>query len=157
MQCQEFPLKNAGVAGLVYFPLTILQVAVQSFTLLPIQTQLRNVMTDCLFCKIAAGTIPAKMIHQDDLVVAFDDINPQAPQHKIIIPRKHIATLNDIDSHDNMLIGHMVQTATQLAKMLNIADHGYRLVMNCNPGAGQTVFHIHFHLLGGRQMTWPPG
>lgn len=112
---------------------------------------------DCLFCKIASGEIPAKIIYQNDLVVAFDDINPQAPQHKIIIPRKHIASLNELKEEDGPLIGHMVTTATMLAKQLKIADDGYRIVMNCNAGGGQTVFHIHIHLLGGRQMTWPPG
>jgi histidine triad (HIT) family protein len=112
---------------------------------------------DCLFCKIADGSIPATILYQDDKVVAFDDIHPQARHHKIIIPRKHIATLNDLKEEDNQLIGHMVQTATKLAKELNIADQGYRLVMNCNREGGQTVFHIHIHLLGGRQMAWPPG
>ncbi len=112
---------------------------------------------DCLFCKIAKGEIPANIIYQDDQVVAFDDISPQAPQHKIIIPRKHIATLNDLQTDDTSLIGHMVQSAVKLAKQLGIAEQGYRLVNNCNAGAGQTVFHIHMHLLGGRQMTWPPG
>ena len=114
-------------------------------------------MNDCLFCKIANGTIPAKMVYEDDMVVAFDDINPQAPHHKIIIPRKHIATINDAEASDSQLIGHMVHVAANLAKKLNIAEPGYRIVMNCNAQAGQTVFHIHFHLLGGRQMTWPPG
>lgn len=113
--------------------------------------------TDCLFCKIASGAIPAKIAYQDDQVVAFDDINPQAPYHKVIIPRKHIATLNDANDEDQPLLGHMAKTAANLAKTLNIAESGYRVVMNCNKGAGQTVFHIHFHLLGGRQMTWPPG
>lgn len=112
---------------------------------------------DCLFCKVVSGEIPAKVIYQDDKVVAFDDINPQAPQHKLIIPRQHIATINDLKSENNELIGYMVQTAKKLANDLGIAENGYRLVMNCNPGAGQTVFHIHIHLLGGRQMTWPPG
>ena len=112
---------------------------------------------DCLFCKIADGAIPAKIIYRDDQVIAFDDINPQAPQHKLIIPLKHIATINDLSPEDNHLIGHMLQTAKKLAKELNIADEGYRLVMNCNAGAGQTVFHIHAHLLGGRLMMWPPG
>jgi histidine triad (HIT) family protein len=112
---------------------------------------------DCLFCNIASGKIPAKIIYEDDLVIAFDDINPQAAQHKIIIPRKHIATLNDLEKDDNLLIGHMIQSAKRLAKQLHIADEGYRVVMNCNAGGGQTVFHIHLHLLGGRPMTWPPG
>ncbi|MHB1949367.1 MAG: histidine triad nucleotide-binding protein [Gammaproteobacteria bacterium] len=112
---------------------------------------------DCLFCKIIAGEIPAKMIYQDDNVVAFDDINPQAPQHKLIIPRKHIATINALEATDNELVGQMVQAAKKLAAELKIAEEGYRLVFNCNPGAGQTVFHIHAHLLGGRRMMWPPG
>lgn len=112
---------------------------------------------DCLFCKIVKGDIPAKLIYQDDLVVAFDDINPQAPVHKLIIPIKHIATLNELTTEDNSLVGHLLQTAKHLASELNIADDGYRVVMNCNPGAGQTVFHVHLHLLGGRMMTWPPG
>lgn len=112
---------------------------------------------ECLFCKIAQGTIPAKVIYRDDEVMAFDDINPQAPHHKLIIPLKHIATINDLSPSDNGLVGHMLQTAKKIAQDLNIADNGYRLVMNCNAGAGQTVFHIHAHLLGGRLMMWPPG
>jgi len=112
---------------------------------------------DCLFCNIASGKIPATLIYSDEEVVAFDDIHPQAPQHKIIIPRQHIASLNDIKPQEKGLLGHLVQTGTTLAKKLGIADEGYRLVMNCNAGGGQTVFHIHVHLLGGRHMTWPPG
>jgi len=112
---------------------------------------------DCLFCKIAQGTIPAESVYQDDQVVAFTDIHPHAPHHQLIIPRKHISTLNDIADEDTALIGHLVQTAKKLAKEYNIAEEGYRLVVNCNPGAGQTVFHIHVHLLGGRRLTWPPG
>lgn len=112
---------------------------------------------DCLFCKIAQGTVPAEIVYQDDQVVAFNDINPHAPQHKLIISRKHIATLNDLSAEDTSLVGHMVQTAKLLAKNNKIAEEGYRLVINCNPGAGQTVFHLHLHLLGGRRLTWPPG
>ncbi|HSW93647.1 MAG TPA: histidine triad nucleotide-binding protein [Gammaproteobacteria bacterium] len=112
---------------------------------------------DCLFCKIAGGEIPAKLIYEDKDIVAFDDINPQAPHHKLIIPRKHIATLNDLSPDDNALLGQMVQAAKSIANQLEIAETGYRLVMNCNRGAGQSVFHIHAHLLGGRQMLWPPG
>ena len=112
---------------------------------------------DCLFCKIAQGIVPAEIIYQDDKVVAFNDIHPHAPQHKLIISRKHIATLNEVEEEDTALLGHMVQTAKKIAKENNIAEEGYRLVMNCNPGAGQTVFHIHLHLLGGRRLTWPPG
>ncbi len=112
---------------------------------------------DCLFCKIVEGAIPAKIIYRDEYVLAFDDINPQAPHHKLIIPFKHIATLNDVSAEDSQLLGHIVQTAGKLAKELNIADDGYRLVMNCNAFAGQSVFHLHAHLLGGRQLRWPPG
>lgn len=111
----------------------------------------------CLFCRIVSGEIPAKIAYRDDHVVAFEDINPQAPHHLLIIPQKHIATINDVNTEDNELLGHMVQTAKMLAKQLNIADDGYRIVMNCNAGAGQTVFHIHLHLLGGRAFMWPPG
>ena len=112
---------------------------------------------ECLFCKVVNGTLPVKIIYQDDMVVAFDDINPQAPHHKLIIPKKHISTLNDLSTDDNELVGHMLQTAKKLATELKIDNEGYRVVMNCNAGAGQTVFHIHMHLLGGRQMAWPPG
>jgi len=112
---------------------------------------------DCLFCKIAQGEIPANVVYKDDQVVAFDDINPQAAQHKIIIPRQHIANLNDLKVEEVDLIGHLLLAATRLAKQLNIAEEGYRLVMNCNEAGGQTVGHIHIHLLGGRAMHWPPG
>lgn len=112
---------------------------------------------NCLFCKIANHELPATIIYRDDTLLAFDDINPQAPIHKIIIPQKHISTLNDLNNEDNELLGDMVQSASKLAKQLGIAEAGYRLVMNCNAGAGQTVFHIHLHLLGGRSLTWPPG
>lgn len=112
---------------------------------------------DCLFCKIARGEIPANIIYQDDLVMAFDDINPQAPIHKIIIPKQHIATINDLTTENSELMAHMIQSAVLLAKQANLAAEGYRIVMNCNANGGQTVFHIHLHLLGGRQMGWPPG
>jgi len=112
---------------------------------------------DCLFCKIVTGEVPAKIVYRDDVVIVFEDINPQAPHHQLIIPQKHISTLNDITSEDNDLIGYMVQTAKLLAKEFDIAEKGYRLVMNCNPDAGQTVFHVHLHLLGGRKFNWPPG
>jgi len=112
---------------------------------------------DCLFCKLVKGEIPAQIIYRDDLVIAFDDISPKAPHHKLIVPHKHIATLNELHPEDNELIGHMVLTAKKLAKNLNIDEKGYRLVLNCNEQAGQTVFHIHLHLLGGRVLTWPPG
>lgn len=114
-------------------------------------------MQDCLFCKILTKEIPAKIIYEDEQVVAFDDIHPQAPQHKLIIPRQHIATLNDMSVLDKALVGHMMFTAQQLAKELGVAEAGYRTVMNCNRGAGQAVYHIHLHLLGGRPLLWPPG
>lgn len=112
---------------------------------------------DCLFCKIINGEIPAKIIYRDDLIIIIDDINPQAPIHKLIIPINHIATLNDLHGEDDSLIGHMVHSSAMLAKELGIAEDGYRVAFNCNAGAGQSVFHIHAHLLGGRRMGWPPG
>lgn len=114
-------------------------------------------MMDCLFCKIAHKEIDSDILYQDDQVLAFNDINPQAPIHTLIIPRKHIATINDIEAQDKALIGHMVFVAKQLAEDLKIAEEGYRILYNVNAGAGQAVFHIHLHLLGGRAMHWPPG
>jgi histidine triad (HIT) family protein len=114
-------------------------------------------MTDCLFCKIVSRGIPANIVYEDDSIIAFDDINPQAPQHKLIIPRRHIATINDITAEDKELVGHMFFTVQKLAKDLGIAEEGYRTLFNCNAAGGQEVYHIHMHLLGGRQMTWPPG
>jgi histidine triad (HIT) family protein len=111
----------------------------------------------CLFCNIIEGKIPAKIVHQDDLTVAFQDINPQAPVHFLIIPRKHIATLNELAPEDNNIVGHMFQVARKMAVQLNIHEQGYRTVFNVNAGAGQTVFHIHLHVLGGRPFSWPPG
>jgi len=116
-----------------------------------------NPMTDCLFCKIVQGAISANIIYEDEKIIAFDDIYPKAPQHKLIIPRRHIATLNDLTSEDVGLAGHMIYTAQSLAKQLGIAEDGYRVVMNCNAGGGQLVYHIHLHLLGGRSLVWPPG
>lgn len=112
---------------------------------------------DCLFCKISKGDIAAKIIFDDPEIIAFHDINPQAPTHILIIPRKHIETINDADSSDEQLLGRMVLTAKKLSRDLGLADKGYRLVFNVNKGGGQEVYHIHLHLLGGRQMTWPPG
>ena len=112
---------------------------------------------DCLFCKIVEGTIPADIIHETDTTLAFRDINPQAPVHVLIIPRMHIATINDIDDADREIVGSLYTAARDIAAQEGIADFGYRAVMNCNEGAGQTVFHIHLHLLGGRPLTWPPG
>lgn len=112
---------------------------------------------DCLFCKIINKTIKANIIHETADLLAFTDIRPQAPQHVLIVPKRHIATLNEIKAEDTGLIGGMVLAATKIAADLGIAESGYRTVFNCNAGGGQEVFHIHLHLLGGRQMTWPPG
>ena len=112
---------------------------------------------DCLFCKLIAREIPADIVFEDDAVIAFRDIAPQAPTHILIIPKRHISTLNDLSEEDCALVGRLQFTAQKIAKTLGIADEGYRVVMNCNEAGGQTVYHIHMHLLGGREMTWPPG
>jgi histidine triad (HIT) family protein len=114
-------------------------------------------MSDCLFCKIAAGQIPAKLVHQDDDTVAFMDINPQAPTHLLVIPRKHIPTLNDLTPADDGVVGKVYRVAARLAAEQGIAAEGWRAVVNTNRGAGQTVFHVHVHVLGGRALAWPPG
>ncbi|MFT4633123.1 MAG: histidine triad (HIT) family protein [Candidatus Pseudothioglobus sp.] len=108
---------------------------------------------DCLFCKIANKQIPADIVFEDEQVIAFRDISPQAPVHQLIIPKRHITTLNDVTTDDRALLGHMVYRANQLAATEKLSAPGYRLVMNCNQDGGQTVFHIHLHLLGGRQLT----
>lgn len=112
---------------------------------------------NCLFCKILAGEIPADIIFESDTAIAFRDINPQAPQHVLIIPRKHVATINDIAPEDEAIVGSLYSAARAIAAQEGIANEGYRTVMNCNEAAGQTVFHLHLHLLGGRQLRWPPG
>lgn len=114
-------------------------------------------MSDCMFCGIANGKIKANLIYHDDAVVAFKDIAPKAPTHVLIIPRKHIVSVSDIEDQDQPLIGQIFQVAARLARDLGIADSGYRVVVNSGPDAGQSVFHLHYHLLGGRQMSWPPG
>jgi len=114
-------------------------------------------MTDCIFCKIVAGGIPADIIYEDEDVLVFRDLNPQAPTHVLVIPRRHISTLNDLQPEDAELAGKMSLAAKTVARQEGIADEGYRVVFNCNAGAGQTVFHIHMHVLGGRPMGWPPG
>lgn len=114
-------------------------------------------MSDCLFCKIVAGDIPADVIHETDSTLAFRDINPQAPTHVLIIPRRHIARINDISAEDRELVGSLFTTAKEIAAAEGLADDGYRVVMNCNEAAGQSVFHLHLHLLGGRPLAWPPG
>ena len=114
-------------------------------------------MRDCIFCKIARKEIPAKIAYEDTGVVAFEDLNPKAPVHILIIPKKHIERISDIEDADAALIGNMALAAKKIAKEKNIESSGYRLVANCNKDAGQEVFHIHMHLLGGRKFSWPPG
>lgn len=111
----------------------------------------------CLFCKIIRGEIPGNLLYEDNDVIVLRDINPQAPTHCLIIPKRHIATINDLTPEDTPLIGHIVQTAKKLAQTEGIAEKGYRLVWNVNQNGGQAVYHIHLHLLGGRSMHWPPG
>ncbi len=111
----------------------------------------------CLFCKIVDKEIPSNIAFEDDNIMAFHDINPKAPTHVLIIPKKHIATINDVTNEDQMLLGHIMLTAKKLAKELGIEQDGYRLVFNVNQHGGQEVHHIHLHILGGRQMNWPPG
>ena len=111
----------------------------------------------CLFCKIVKREIPASIVYEDERVVAFNDINPQASTHVLIVPRKHVATLNDLQPDDDGLVGEMVRRAAAIAGERGIAAGGYRTVFNTNADAGQTVFHIHLHLIGGRSLSWPPG
>ena len=114
-------------------------------------------MTDCIFCKMARGEIKPDVVYEDDEVLAFRDMNPQAPTHFLVIPRRHIATTNDLEAGDTELVGKMYLAARQVAADEGVAERGYRMVMNCNPEAGQSVYHIHLHVLGGRPMNWPPG
>lgn len=110
-----------------------------------------------LFLKIIEREIPADIVYEDDDVLAFKDINPQAPLHVLVIPKKHIRTLNDAQDEDDALLGKLMNTARKIAQENGVAEDGYRVVLNCNRGAGQTVFHIHLHVLGGRTFSWPPG
>ena len=112
---------------------------------------------DCLFCKIVAGDIPADVVYESDTILAFRDVNPQAPTHVLVIPKRHIETINDLQEGDRQVVGDLFLVAARIAAEEGIADDGYRVVMNCNEGAGQSVFHIHLHLIGGRAMNWPPG
>jgi histidine triad (HIT) family protein len=114
-------------------------------------------MTECIFCRVASGETAARILYEDERAVAFEDINPQAPVHVLIIPRKHIATNLDLVSEDEPLVGYLFAVANRIAREKGIAPKGFRLVMNTNAEAGQSVFHIHLHLLGGRPMHWPPG
>ena len=114
-------------------------------------------MSDCLFCKISEGSIPSEMVFESDTLFAIKDINPQAPTHILIIPRRHQATLRDVEDKDHTIMGSVITVANQLTEERGLHKSGYRLVVNCGAGAGQSVFHIHFHLLGGRALNWPPG
>ena len=111
----------------------------------------------CLFCRVIAGELPSRKIYEDDTLIAFHDVNPQAPVHVLIVPRRHIATLNDLAPGDDALVGAMYLRAVAIARELGIATPGYRTVFNCNRDAGQTIFHVHLHLLAGRRLRWPPG
>ena len=113
--------------------------------------------SDCLFCRIAAGELDADVVYEDADVLAFRDINPQAPTHVLVIPRKHIATINDIEPGDKDTIGALFLGAQRVAEQDGLKDAGYRVAMNCGEGAGQSVFHVHLHVLGGRSLSWPPG
>lgn len=112
---------------------------------------------NCLFCKIASGQIAAKIVYQDEDIVAFEDINPQAPHHMLIIPRRHIPSVQDLTPEDGPVLTHVFTTAAKLAHDMGFDEGGYRIVTNVGPDAGQSVFHLHFHLLGGRKFGWPPG
>ncbi|EPC02281.1 HIT family hydrolase [Litchfieldella anticariensis FP35 = DSM 16096] len=112
---------------------------------------------DCLFCKIINREIPSDIVYEDEDVLAFNDINPQAPTHVLLIPKRHVATLNDLKEDDLALVGRMTFSAAKLANEYGFAEDGYRVVMNCNEKGGQSVYHIHMHLMGGRRFTWPAG
>jgi histidine triad (HIT) family protein len=111
----------------------------------------------CLFCRIVAGEIPASKVFEDERLVAFDDINPQAPMHVLVVPREHVATVSDLGPDHDGLVGAMVRRGATIAAERGYAESGFRMVFNCQAGAGQTVFHLHLHVLGGRKFTWPPG
>jgi histidine triad (HIT) family protein len=114
-------------------------------------------MADCIFCKIASGDIPATIVYENDDVVAFEDLNPAAPCHVLCIPRQHIATVNDVEDEHTAVLGKLYTAAKEVAARKRVTEDGYRLVMNCGEGAGQSVFHLHLHVLGGRDFAWPPG
>ena len=114
-------------------------------------------MGECLFCNIVKGEMNTEFVYEDDKIVVFKDINPQAPVHLLLVPRRHIPTLTEMKEKDYQLVGHIFKTANQLAEEFDLAEDGFRIVSNCREAGGQTVFHIHFHLLGGRNMQWPPG
>ncbi|MDW8086670.1 MAG: histidine triad nucleotide-binding protein [Candidatus Calescibacterium sp.] len=113
--------------------------------------------TPCIFCKIVRGEVSTKKVYEDDSVLAFHDINPQAPVHILVIPKKHIPTFIDINEEDKDILMNIVNTCKKIAKDMNIDEKGFRIIINTNPHGGQTVYHLHLHMLGGRQMRWPPG
>ena len=114
-------------------------------------------MSDCIFCRIVAGTIPAKVVYQDEWTLAFDDISPQAPVHTLVVPKKHVLALQDMGEPDQALLGRLLLTCRAVANQKGLAESGYRIVSNTGRDGGQTVFHLHFHVLGGRHLGWPPG
>ena len=114
-------------------------------------------MSDCIFCKIIKGEIPSQKVYEDDLVLAFNDVSPQSPTHILVIPKKHISSLNAVDDNNKDIIGHIFSVISKISKEKGFAEAGYRVVNNCGNDGGQTVGHIHFHLLAGRQLQWPPG
>ena len=114
-------------------------------------------MSDCIFCRVVTGTIPSKIVYQDDHAVAFDDVNPQAPVHVLVVPRRHVGSVGDFEATDAALLGHLALTCVKVANQKGIAQSGYRIVANTGANAGQSVAHVHFHVLGGRSLAWPPG
>lgn len=114
-------------------------------------------MSDCLFCRIIKREIPATIVYEDDRVLAFNDINPQGPTHVLVVPKRHVASLNDLEAGDDQIVGEVVRRAAAIAKERGVSANGFRVVFNTNRDAGQTVFHIHLHLIGGRSLAWPPG
>jgi histidine triad (HIT) family protein len=114
-------------------------------------------MSECIFCKIVARTIPAALLYEDEMVVAFDDVNPQAPTHTLVIPRKHVASIAELQDSDGELLGRLMLAGNKIAKLKGIAAAGYRIVINTGAHGGQSVFHLHLHVLGGRHLAWPPG
>jgi histidine triad (HIT) family protein len=122
-----------------------------------IMREVEATMSDCLFCKIVAKQIPAKVVHEDDQTLAFDDIHPQAPVHTLVIPKRHIAAVQDCEEQDQALLGRLLLTCAKVAQLKGVAESGYRIVTNTGKNGGQTVFHLHLHVTGGRRMSWPPG
>lgn len=114
-------------------------------------------MSACIFCRIVDGSIPAKVVYQDELTLAFDDINPQAPVHTLVIPKRHVASFRDLGESDQALLGRLLLACNKIAKDKGLSESGFRLVANTGRDGGQTVFHLHFHVMGGRHMGWPPG